>query len=206
MLRKAAIIGPAIALRRPLGGLPVHPRGHRAIHLIPVLHQQTRIALVKSPAPGAMANHFGLEGILQQTRHIVDLLTHHSVAVFNKIRLMAPVICSQRLGRRAVPRMQMHADFRGAAGNHVSGEFDIKGVDGHFIVGQIDRFKAILFAKLLKTRKITRILGGDAVMFLPEVIALCINRDEKCGIVHENVLRPYVSGHGRAIQRFSQSV
>jgi len=65
---------------------------------------------------------------------------------------MTPVVIGQRVRRRAVPGVEVHADFRRPAGNHIFGEFDIKGINRHFIVGQIDGFKTILFAKLLKTR------------------------------------------------------
>lgn len=64
-----------------------------------------------------------------------------------------------------------------------------KRVDGHFVVSQIDRFKTILFAHSLKTRQIFRIFRSDTVIFLPEVVALCIDRDKKCRFLHVFVLR-----------------
>ena len=152
VLREMTVIGAAVALRRAFRRFPVHPRRNRTIHQIAILHQQTRVALVKGPASCAMADHFGLEGLLQQAGHIVDFRPHRRIAVLDQIRFMPPVVIGKRVGRWAVPGMQMHADFRRPPGNHIFGEFDINRVDGHFIVGQPDRFETVLFAKLLKTR------------------------------------------------------
>lgn len=93
------------------------------------------IVFVKSLVFGVMVNYFGLEGIFQQMCYIVDFFMYYSVVVFNKIRFMVLVICSQWFGWWVVLCMQMYVDFCGVVGNYVFGEFDIKGVDGYFIVG-----------------------------------------------------------------------
>jgi hypothetical protein len=80
--------------------------------------------------------------------------------------------------------MQMHPDFTTVAGNHIAREFDIGGINRHFIVGQPCGFKGILLAKLLESRQKKGVFRCDTVMVLPKVIAFGIDGDDKRGLSH----------------------
>ncbi|MNN94376.1 hypothetical protein D3C81_2129860 [compost metagenome] len=80
--------------------------------------------------------------------------------------------------------MQVHTHFAGAACYHVAGKFNVLCIHRHFIVGQINRLAGIFFTQRLKARQKTRVLGRNAVVVLPQIIAFGINRDKKRRFSH----------------------
>ncbi|MNL71813.1 hypothetical protein D3C87_1970310 [compost metagenome] len=81
--------------------------------------------------------------------------------------------------------MQMHSHFAGTAGNHIASELDIFCIHRHFIVGEVHRLKAIFLTQRLKARQKARVIGRNAIVVLPQIVAFGINGDEKCRFGHK---------------------
>ncbi len=98
--------------------------------------------------------------------------------------MITQIVVGQRIERRRVPRVQVHADLAGAARDHVARELDENAAHRHLIVREVNRLEAEPLAKRLETRQVLRVAGGDLPRACPEIIALGVDRYEERRLRH----------------------
>ena len=97
----------------------------------------------------------------------------------DEVRQSNVVIFGQRLDRRIVPSMKVHADFRRTASEAISCEFAIDRALDHLPIGQPSGLHSEPLAELLKARQKRRVASRDRVRGGPEIVALGVDRDEE---------------------------
>src|SRR6266511_1383738 len=158
--------------------------GHGAVDAISLVEQHGSITTVESPAPGTMADHRPIKPVFEEARERPDLLLHHRLGVFDQVGVKTEVVAGQRLERRRVPRMQMHPDLAGAAGNHIARELDKNVGHRHLIGRKVNRLETEPLAERLETRQVLRVAGGNFPRSPPEIITLGVNRDYERRLRH----------------------